>query len=286
MAPELVEPATVAEACSVLASDPDDARLIAGGTAVVLMLEQGLIAPSRIVSIDRLKDLEGISTTPAGLRIGARVTLTDVARSPAVRSSAPALAEACGHVGNVRVRNAATLGGNLAEADYASDPPTVLACVGATCAVQGVSGRRRVPVRDLMADFYTTTLERDEIITDVFVPEPEPDERSIYLRYVSRSSEDRPCVGVAARARFDPGGGLATLDVAVGAVAATPQLHPSVTQAALGHMLDARVIEQVADGYAESVDLLDDVRGSSWYRRKVMVALVRRALRGLERRDA
>ena len=285
MAPELVEPTTVEEACSALASDPEGARLIAGGTAVVVMLQQGLIAPSRIVSIDRLRELEGISATAGGLRIGARETLTDVARSPAIRSSAPALAGACGHVGNVRVRNAATLGGNVAEADYASDPPTVLACLGATCTVQGLSGRRSLPVRDLIADFYTTTLERHEIITEVVVPPPEPGERSIYLRYLSRSSEDRPCVGVAARARFDSGGSVDALDVAVGAVAARPRMHPEVTQTALGHRLDDRVIDEVADGFADVVDPLDDVRGSSWYRRKVIAVLVRRALRGLRMAD-
>jgi carbon-monoxide dehydrogenase medium subunit len=285
MAPELVEPTTVEEACSALSSDPEGARLIAGGTAVVVMLQQGLIAPSRIVSMDRLRELEGISATAGGLRIGARETLTDVARSSELRASAPALAGACGHVGNVRVRNAATLGGNVAEADYASDPPTVLACLGATCTVQASSGRRSLPVRDLITDFYTTTLERDEIITEVVVPAREPGERSIYLRYLSRSSEDRPCVGVAARARFDPGGSVDALDVAVGAVAGTPRMHPDVTQTALGQRLDDRVIDEVADGFADVVDPLDDVRGSSWYRRKVIAVLVRRALRGLQMAD-
>src|ERR671915_556780 len=140
MHPDFVEPTTLENVCSLLASGSGDSKLIAGGTAAV-----------------------------------------------------PALANACSHVGNVRVRNAATLGGNVAEADYASDPPTVLACLGATCTVQGLSGRRSLSLRELIADFYTATLERDEIITEVVVPAPEPGERSIYLRYLSRSSEDRPC---------------------------------------------------------------------------------------------
>src|SRR5918992_976161 len=212
MHPDFVEPTTLENVCSLLASGSGDSKLIAGGTAVV-----------------------------------------------------PALANACSHVGNVRVRNVATLGGNLAEADYASDPPTVLACLGATCTVQGTSGQRTAPVRQLIADFYTTTLDRDEVITDIFVPRPAADERSLYLRYLSRSSEDRPCVGVAVRARISPDGSLAMLDIAVGAVAATPQLHSEVTEAVLGRRLDARLADQVAEGYAGAVEPLDDVRSTGWY---------------------
>ena len=281
MHPDFVEPTTLGDVCSLLASRSEDSKVIAGGTAVVLMLQQGLISPSRIVSIGRLMELDGISATPDGLRIGARMTLTDVARAPAVRAAAPALANACAHVGNIRVRNVATLGGNLAEADYASDPPTVLACLGATCTVQGNSGRRTLPVRQLLADFYTTTLDHDEVITDILVPRPAGDERSIYLRYLSRSSEDRPCVGVAARSRIAPDGSLATLDIAVGAVAAAPQLHSEVTEVVLGRRLDARLVEQVAEGYAEAIGPLDDVRGTAWYRRKIIAVLVRRALEEL-----
>jgi carbon-monoxide dehydrogenase medium subunit len=282
MCPDFLEPATLEDVCSLLASSSEDSKLIAGGTAVVLMLQQGLISPDRIVSVNRLPELEGISASRDGVRIGARMTLTDLARSAVVRAAAPALATACSRVGNVRVRNAATLGGNLAEADYASDPPTVLACLGASCTVTGSSGPRTAPIRQLIADFYTTKLDRDEVITDIVVPRPTDNERSVYLRYVSRSSEDRPCVGVAARARILPDGSLATLSIAVGAVAAAPQLHPEITDAVRGHRLDARLVEQIAEGYADATEPLDDVRGTGWYRRRIIAVLVRSALGELQ----
>lgn len=273
---DFLEPTTVAEACDLLAADPYGTKAIAGGTAVTLMLRQGLIAPDRLVSLARIPGFAGIDMNDGAIRIGAGTTLTTIAASPLVREHLPSLAEAAGRVGNVRVRNVATLGGNLAEADYASDPPAVLVSLGAACDVQGPGGRRRLPAEDFVTGFYSTALEPGELLTDLVVPAP-ADRHAVYLKYVSRSSEDRPCVGVAARVDLR-GGVVGELDVVVGAVASRPQRLPELTRTAAGRPLDDATIAAIADGYRAGVEPMGDPRGSSWYRGEMIAVFVRRAL--------
>jgi carbon-monoxide dehydrogenase medium subunit len=212
-----------------------------------------------------------------GVAIGARSTLTQVASDELVKREAPALAESCRLVANVRVRNVATIGGNIAEADYASDPPSVLIAMDATCSIQGVSKRRSATVQEVITGFYTNSLEPDEVITAVTIPVMGAESRSCYLKYVSRSSEDRPCVGVAVVADFEDGT-VRKLSVVVGAVADIPQRMDGITSVAIGRSLDPTVREEIADSYAEAIDPMDDARGSAWYRRRMIRVFVRRAL--------
>lgn len=282
--PELARPDSIAEACRLLEESRGEAKLIAGGTAVVLMMRQGLIFPSLLVSLQRVEDLASIEVADGHVQIGGRATLHDVAASDIVRRHAPSLARACRVVGNVRVRNAATLAGNLAEADYASDPPSVLACLGAKCMAQGPDGTRSIPIADLITGFYSTDLLPAEVITEVHVPIADPEEVSTYLKYVSRSSEDRPCVGVAASAVIRANT-IEDMRVVVGAVGPAPAGRPEVCSRATGRPLDDATIRSVADGYADSIDPMEDARGSSWYRREMIRVVVTRALEALRSAD-
>ncbi|HET8616595.1 MAG TPA: FAD binding domain-containing protein [Actinomycetales bacterium] len=275
---QILRPSSLLEACHLLESDPWDTRPLAGGTALVLMLRQGLVAPRAVVRLDGVDGLDGLEVTPHGLRIGALTTLTDVAASPVVQAHAPSLAYACSRVGNLRVRNAATLGGNVAEADYASDPPSVLVSLDAWCQVAGPSGGTRdVPVRELITGFLTTTLEPGEVVQAVVVPLDPGGRRATYEKYISRSSEDRPCVGVAASVQLRDGA-VRGLTVVVGAVAGTPQRFDDLTAQAVGTTLGPSVRRSVASAYASAVDAMDDARGSAWYRQQMTEVVVRRAL--------
>jgi aerobic carbon-monoxide dehydrogenase medium subunit len=276
---ELAEPETIPDACDLLARHAGEAKIIAGGTAVVLMMRQGLIRPGLLVSLNRIPQMSSIDAGDGHVRIGARCTLADIASSDLIRSLTPALARASQMVGNIRVRNAATIAGNLAEADYASDIPAVLTCLGAECTVRDPDGERRVGVDELITGFYSTALSPEEIITQIDVPVT-TQRPSTYLKYVSRSSEDRPCVGVSALASIR-NGTLDELRVVVGAVAPRPVLLRDVCSAAAGRKLDDSTIQEVADGYADGIDPLDDHRGSAWYRREMIRVFVNRALREL-----
>jgi aerobic carbon-monoxide dehydrogenase medium subunit len=274
---EYLEPGSLADAVTLLADDSSGTKAIAGGTALVLLMRLGLIAPERLVAIGRLPGMSGVTLDDGSLRIGALTSLTEVNRSELVRRHAPSVAMAAGVVANPRIRNAATLGGNLAEADYASDPPSALISWGARCVVSGPGGERVVPAPELITGFYSTSLEPAELLTAIEIPVVDGDVRSVYVKYRTRSSEDRPCVGVAARVVMD-GGEVRDADVVVGAVAATPHRLPEVAARLVGGPLSGPAVSAVAAAYAESVDPIEDFRGSAWYRRRVVDVLVRRAL--------
>lgn len=283
--PELrfVEPESVEEAIAALTESEGRAKPLSGGTAVVLMMQAGLIDPQVLVSLRGIEELHGVKQQDGTIRIGAGTSLTDVAASPLVREHLSSLATACGMVGNVRIRNVASLGGNLAEADYASDPPSVLASLGATCTLRSANGERTVPVAELITGFYSTVIRPDELIMNICVPIVGTGRRVTYLKFRSRSSEDRPCVGVAARLDTSAGDGrdnetVRDLDIVVGAVAPVLQRLPDLTNAVVGSTLDDETIRGLSEGYAAGVEPMDDARGSAWYRRRMVEVLVRRAL--------
>ena len=245
----------------MLASYGGEARAIAGGTALVLMIRQGLVEPAALVRLDRIPQLNTISVEAGALRLGALATLRDVALSPLVQQHAPVLAETCNLVGNVRVRNAATVGGNVCEADYASDPPGVLTALDARARVQGPNGSHEVPISELITDFYETALAPEELVSDVLVPIPPADTRGVYLKYITRSSEDRPCVGTTALLRLDSSGRVGELRVAVGAIAGKPFRLPEAEATAKGEQPSEDLFRNLGQRYAEAAEPVSDVRG-------------------------
>ena len=276
-----MRPASIAEAVAMLSEHGDDAKIVAGSTALTIMLRQHLIEPTVLVSIGRLPDagLDDISVAAGRLRIGALVTHREVERSPIVKQAIPVLADTFSKVANVRVRNVATVGGVVAEADYASDPPAVLLALDAEIEATGPEGTRLIPVADFFVAFYTTSLEPNEIVTAIHVPVPQAGTHAVYEKFVTRSSEDRPCVGVMAAVRFGADGHTAEdVRISVGAAAEVPQRFADLEAQLVGSDLaDARV-RDVAKGYAERVDTLDDMRGSAWYRKEMVRVWVRRAV--------
>ncbi|HLF27748.1 MAG TPA: xanthine dehydrogenase family protein subunit M [Anaerolineae bacterium] len=285
MKADFLEPASLDEAAALLAQHADDAKVIAGGTALVLMLQQRLIAPAALISLGRIPGQDFIRRETDGLHIGALARLRAIERSPVVREFCPALARAGGVVGNVRVRNQATIGGNLAEADYASDPPALLLALDARIHAIGPNGERYITVSDFCLGFYTTALAPDEILSEVIVP-PLPDStRATYLKFTSRSAEDRPCVGVAAVADIDEAGRCREVRIAVGAAIETPQRVEQAEAMARGETLTDSLIEAIANEYAQALDPLSDARGSMWYRREMIRVFVRRALREVRSGD-
>ncbi len=279
MKAEFFEPTSLEEAAELLAQYGEDAKLIAGGTAVVLMVKQKLIAPEVFVSLGRINDNNYVHHLEDGLHIGALTLLSEAEQSETLQQFSPGLAKAIGVVGNVRIRNQATVGGNLAEADYASDPPAMLVALQARVKTLNPSGGREISLDDFFHGFYTTALAPDEILTEVIVP-PLPDTaRSSYLKYTSRSAEDRPCVGVAVVADLDADGKCRYLRVVVGAAVETPQRLAEIEAQAIGETLSDDLIDSIADGYAQGLDPLEDGRGSAWYRREMIGVFVRRALK-------
>jgi carbon-monoxide dehydrogenase medium subunit len=262
--PEFLVAESVGDAVAALQEYGDDATVVAGSTAVTIMLQQGLIEPAAIVSIGRIPGLDAIERADGHLRLGALTTHREVELSLVVREALPVLSHTFGVVANVRVRNAATVGGVVAEADYASDPPALLRALDAEVDVTGPNGERSVPISEFLVGFYETSLEH-----------------GVYEKFTTRSSEDRPCVGVAAIARLEADGRTcAELRIAVGAAAEVPQRFEDVEAGAVGRDIDEALAASIAEQYAEGIDPLSDMRGSDWYRREMIHVWVRRAILG------
>jgi carbon-monoxide dehydrogenase medium subunit len=276
--PDVIEVSTVAEAVDTLGAHGYDAKVLAGGTALMILLRARLIEPELFVSIARVEGLRDIEVDDGRLSIGALVTLDEVHHSAVVHEAVPGLAEVFGVVGNIRVRCAATVGGLLAEADYASDPPCALVALDADVVVAGPRGTRVIPVADFLVGYYQTVLEPDELVVAVRVPVQEPGAATVYEKFRTRSSEDRPCVGVFAQARLAADGTCSSVRLAVGAVSERPARFPDLEGTAVGAAIDEDVARQIADGYAERIKTLDDLRGSSWYRTEMVRVWGRRAL--------
>ena len=259
-------PRTVAEAVQLRAEWPD-ATLVAGGTFVGILARQGLLASEDWISLQNVAELRELSTG-AELALGAMVTHRRVEQDPDVAAGWPGVRQVFAAVASPRVRNAATVGGMLGDADYASDPPAMLIALDAWVEALSVRGLRRTPVAELIVGHYQTSLEEDELITRVLVPRGR--HLVVYRKLRTRSREDRPCVAVAASLH------QGRVSVVVGAVAERPQRFPDLC--ATWDPGDGASAREIAAGYADRIDPIGDSRGSAAYRTRMIAVEVRRAL--------
>jgi aerobic carbon-monoxide dehydrogenase medium subunit len=261
--PAWLAPGSLEEALALRAEHGHDVPVVAGGTFLAILINQRLLEPEAFLSLRGVPGLDGISAN-GELRLGAMATHRAVEQSPLVRGRWPALARAFSLVASPRVRNQATVGGVLADADYASDPPALFVALGARVVARSIGGEREIPAEELVTGYYETSLRPDELITEVRVPAAT--ERAVYRKFRSRSQEDRPCVAVAAAAAGE------SVRVVVGAVAERPQHFPELCVGSP---------EEIGRSYAESIEPISDGRGSAEYRRRVIAVEVRRALEEL-----
>jgi carbon-monoxide dehydrogenase medium subunit len=276
---ELVEAHSLADACAILGNDKD-AKVIAGGTALLTIIKQGLLLPKTLVNLKKISDGSAISFDPLqGLRIGALTTIDEVETSAVVRRHFPALAEACHVVANIRIRNMATLGGNLAHGDYQSDPPTVLAALDAQVELMRGAKIRRLAISDFQLGSYETALQPGEVLSAVLIPPLPQGINGLYVKFTTGSSAERPCAGVAAFARLD-NGGCRELRLAVGAVS-PKAMRIGAASLADGKPLTPDLIARIANQASSAIDPIDDVRGPADYKRHLVGVLTRRALQTL-----
>lgn len=270
-------PASLAEAHTLLAQYGDAARLMAGGTALTVMLKQSLVQADHLVSLQRIPGLGGISVQNDGLHIGALARQRDVETSAIVKEHAPLLAEAYSHVATVRIRNQATVGGGIAHGDPAQDPPPALLVLEAKLRLVSRGGQRELPIREFYRDYYETALRPGEVLTEVIVPSQPKDARAAYLRFTPRTQDDYPTVAVAALARVE-GGVCREVRVALGAAAPTAIRATAVEEALVGKRASQEAVRAAAERVLEQIDPLEDFRGSAEYKRDMAVVFTRRAL--------
>jgi carbon-monoxide dehydrogenase medium subunit len=279
---DYVAPRSLGEVVAILTEHGDDAHVIAGGASALLMLRQQLIVPTLLVGLRAVPGLDAIEALPdGGLRIGAMATHRRIERSPQVAAYAPALAEAVGLVATVRIRNQGTIGGNLAHADPAQDPPPILLALDAAVETLGPDGPRTLPLTDLFLDYFETTLRPAEIITAVILPPRPAGARAVYRKFLPRSKDDYATVAVAVSGVPRDDGTWSGIRIACGAAGPVPVRVAPAEALAEGSMLDDAMLDRVAEVVHATVDPIADQRGSSDYKRAMAAVWVTRALRSL-----
>lgn len=264
---ELIEPGSLNEALALL--DPDDpaVRPIGGGTALMLMMKAGFYHPRRLISL-RGFGVSGIDEAPDGaLTIGAMVRLGELERSPMIRRAAPVIAETLVTHSNVRVRNVATMGGNLAHGDPHMDLPPVLIALGAEVVAASPSGTRRIAAQDFFTGYMETALAGGELITELRIPS-QAGRRTTYMKVTARSADDWPALGIAVSVGGEP-------RITIGAATETA-MRLRRAESALAAGASLRDVGQTA---AAEAPVIADHHGSASYKRVLVGVYVERALR-------
>jgi aerobic carbon-monoxide dehydrogenase medium subunit len=256
-----------------------DAKLVAGGTALIIMMKQRLVRPSCLISLRSVRGLNGIELQNGGLRIGGLATHRQLETSPLIRRRLPMLAETYHHVATLRVRNMATVGGGLAHADPNQDPPPSLIALGATLKATSANGSRVIPMDEFFKDYYETVLNPDELITEVMVPKLPPNSGAAYIKFLPRTADDYATVSAAAVLTLDKSNKtIADVRIALGSVGVTP-IRATAAEALLrGQPLKTEAFAEAGEKAKEAVDPISDFRGSAGYKKDMAAVFVRRAL--------
>lgn len=272
-------PKTLKEVHQELKEFGTDAKLIAGGTALVIMMKQRLVRPSCLISLRSVRGLNGIAQKDGGLRIGGLSTHREVETSSLVRRQVPLLAQTYRHVATIRVRNIATVGGGLAHADPNQDPPPTLIALGATVKASSANGSRIIPLEGFFTDYYETVLKPDEIITEIFVPRVPPNSGSAYLKFLPRTADDYATVSAVAVVTLDRARKIFTdVRIALGSVGTTPIRALEAEAVLRGQPVKPEGLREAAEKAKKIVDPVSDFRGSAAYKREMAGVFVRRAL--------
>jgi carbon-monoxide dehydrogenase medium subunit len=254
-------PTTIAAACAALAA-ADAGLVYGGGTAVQIMLKHGTLAASDLIDLGTVPGLDVLRETATGLRVGALVTLRRMETDPLVRAVAPLAAEVYRRVAHPRIRNTATVGGNLADGDHRLDPPAALMVLDARVELASHTGIRTVPVREFCTG---AGLARGEIITAIEIPRQPAGSGAHFEKFRSLAAGDRPCASVAALA---VGG---SLRLGLGALAPTPVF----TEITLPPRSPAAVVVEAARAAAGPlIKPISDARGSAAYKKSVGLVAV------------
>jgi aerobic carbon-monoxide dehydrogenase medium subunit len=270
------EPTTLKKAFALMEKHGDDARVIAGGTSLLIMMRQRLLAPKIVISLARIPKLDRIAYNQKdGLRIGAGARHRDIELSAAVQKHYPLLHETFRKVAQPRIRNMGTIGGNLAAGDPLTDPGASLIALDAEVILSSSSGQRRLPVEQFFVDYYQTALQPGELLTEIHVPPPLRPGWS-HIKFTPRSIEDFATVGVAVTLKTR-NGSCEDIRIGLNSVAATIVRATRAEGVLRGATISDAALREMGETAATEVDPVDDNRGSAEYKRDLVKVLVRRA---------
>ena len=276
-----LEPDSVAAAVTALAAG-EDARCLAGGQTLTAMMNADLVMPSTLVGLRRIAGLHEITESGGVSRIGAMVTHTRVADEGGLRGARAVVRDAARQIAHPAIRNRGTIGGALCHADPQADLPGALVAADAMIEIANREGVRMAPIADFFVDYLESSLDQGEMLTAVLVPEGPPGAVGTHLKF-SRTDGDYAIVSISSVVAMQAGA-CSYARIVVGSVGPAP-LHLDEVDALLtGSGLDDAVLHGAGDLLAAAADPIEDVRGSSDYRRLLIPGLLTRALNAARER--
>ncbi len=270
-------PRTLDQAVELLSAESGLARILAGGTDLIVQLQTERIEPDLIVDIKRIEGMHSITAERGGFRVGAAVSGAELGEHGAVGELWPGVVEAANLIGSTQVQGRATMVGNLCNASPAADSVPALIAAGATAAVVGPNGRREIPVEAMILSPGKTALEKGEIVESLYLPARPERSGDAYLRFIPRTEMDIAVVSAGVSLTLDESGRVSAARVSLGAAAPRPLLVEAAAKAIVGTKLEDEALEALASACSAACDPIDDKRGTVEYRTEVAGVLAKRA---------
>ena len=271
-------PQTIEAAVALLAAE-QGARVLAGGTDLLVRLRAGQIAPSTIVDIKRITGIAEITAEDGGWRIGAGVSCAAMGEHAGLRADYPGVVEGAELIGSTQVQGRCTMVGNLCNAGPAGDSVPAMVAAGATVRIAGPAGTRDMAVLDIPQGPGKNALAAGEFVTSVFLPARAPRSADAYLRFIPRTEMDIAVVGCAVNVTLEEDGTVACAGVSLGAVAPKVLLVAEAAEALIGTKCDDAALAACAAAATAAATPIDDKRGTVAFRKDVAGVLARRAAR-------
>ena len=270
-------PGSIDEAVALLAKANGDARVLAGGTDLLVQLRYGHVRPGLIVDVKKIPETRSISVEDGGFRIGAAVSGAELGEHPDLKNIWPGVVEAAELIGSTQIQGRASLGGNLCNGSPAADSVPALIAASATCSIAGPNGQREAPVEEIITGPGQTSLGKAEFVVEFHLPARPPHTGDAYLRFIPRTEMDIAVVGAGVCLTLDDSGTVSQARVSLGAVAPTPLLVADAADALIGTTVDDDALQRLDAAAQAACRPIDDKRGTIEYRTKVSGVLARRA---------
>jgi CO/xanthine dehydrogenase FAD-binding subunit len=277
-------PQTLNDASALLAGAAGVARVLAGGTDLLVQMRNEMVAPDLVIDIKNIAEMREIAEENGRFRVGAAVTGIEVMDHKAFNAAWPGVVDGVSLIGSIQIRGRATIGGNLCNASPAADSVPALIAAGAIACIAGPKGRREVPVEEIAVAPGKTSLDKGEIVASFLFPKLEPRSAGAYLRFIPRTEMDIAVVGAGVDLTLDKNDVCTRAKVSLGAVAARPLVVADAGAALAGSKLDDAALEKLAKACSAACKPIDDKRGTVEFRTEVAGVLAKRAaLKAAER---
>jgi len=270
-------PHSVDEAVAALAGAAGEARVLAGGTDLLVQMRSGLRRPGLIVDLKHINELRSISETADGFVVGAAVSGAELGEHAGLCAAWPGVVEAMELVGSTQIQGRASLGGNLCNASPAADSVPAMVAAGAVAVIAGPKGRREAPVETIPTGPGRTSLGKGEMVVAIRLAKRPPRSGDAYLRLIPRTEMDIAVVGAGVNVTLAKNGTCADARVALGAVAPTVLLVADAAKALIGSKIDDAALDRLAAAASAACKPIDDKRGTVAYRTRIAGVLARRA---------